>query len=186
MIVIFHLAHSWETPHVRSMYTLARMEIPHCRQNCYIWNVTRAEVKCPFSAAIWLTPLMRWICKNQAYFSLPVLHTWSRCCYPATMRPGMGIFDEDSFEPKSPLSKAKRSTPAKYNGNVLADPWTTPGAATGWCLGGGTAAALNKINGLAWQILALASDTEGALTLINEEVASLENGERGSSLMSSQ
>lgn len=87
------------------------------------------------------------------------------------MMPGMGIFYEYPFEPKSPLSKAKRSLPAKYNGNVLADPWTTPGAATGWLLFLGSTAAALKINRLAWQILTLASDTEGALTLLNEEVA---------------
>uniref|UniRef100_A0A3B4BK52 Uncharacterized protein n=1 Tax=Pygocentrus nattereri TaxID=42514 RepID=A0A3B4BK52_PYGNA len=40
-------------------------------------------------------------------------------------------------------------------------------------LGGGTAAALNKINGLAWQILVLANETEKALTLVNTEMAAI-------------
>jgi len=42
----------------------------------------------------------------------------------------------------------------------------------GWSLflGGGTAVALNKINGLAWSVLFLANQTEAALTLMNTEM----------------
>lgn len=62
--------------------------------------------------------------------------------------------------------------PNRYNGYVLSDPWTTPGANVGWSifLGVGTAVTINKMNGLAWSVLALANSTEHAMTMVNEEM----------------
>ncbi len=62
--------------------------------------------------------------------------------------------------------------PDRYNGYVLSDPWTTPGANIGWSIlpGVGTAVSINKINGLAWTVLAIANSTENALTMVNDEM----------------
>ncbi len=65
--------------------------------------------------------------------------------------------------------------PIWYNGYKLYNPWTTPAENLGWSLlliggRGGTAAAINMINGLAWSVLALANLTETALSLLNDEV----------------
>ncbi len=72
-------------------------------------------------------------------------------------------------------SRKKRSVnilpgamPDRYNGYVLSDPWTTPGANIGWSILPvvGTAVSINKINGLAWTVLAIANSTENALTMV--------------------
>uniref|UniRef100_A0A672LEV9 Uncharacterized protein n=1 Tax=Sinocyclocheilus grahami TaxID=75366 RepID=A0A672LEV9_SINGR len=83
-----------------------------------------------------------------------------------------------SSEPKGE-SRNKRNVnilpgtlPEKYNVYVLYNPWTTPGANIGWSvfLGVGTAVSINKINGLAWTVLAIANSTENALTMVNDEM----------------
>ncbi len=72
-------------------------------------------------------------------------------------------------------SELMDTMPIWYNGYKLYNPWTTPAENLGWSLlliggRGGTAAAINKINGLAWSVLALANLTETALLLLNDEV----------------
>lgn len=99
-------------------------------------------------------------------------------CHPSII-----VTDTKVFHKKSPTTNIQSTThfrvhrditgvPSKYDGYVLADPWTSPNANVGWSLflGGGTAAALNKINGLAWSVLSLANQTEAALTLISTEM----------------
>jgi len=119
-----------------------------------------------------------WSCGRKAYHDLPPLFQWSGCCHPS-------IFATDTkvFHKKAPATNIQSTTsfrarreitgvPFKYDGYVLADPWTTANANVGWSpfLGDGMAAALNKINGLAWSVLSLANQTEAALTLMNTEV----------------
>jgi len=67
--------------------------------------------------------------------------------------------------------------PEHYKGYVLSDPWTSPGANVGWSLlmGAGTAVSINKINGLAWTVLAIANGTENALTMVNDEMKQIRN-----------
>ncbi len=58
-------------------------------------------------------------------------------------------------------SELMDTMPIWYNGYKLYNPWTTPAENLGWSLfliGGGTAAAINKINGLAWSVLAQGVD----------------------------
>lgn len=83
------------------------------------------------------------------------------------------MYQDDPFKHSTGLLHRRRSPPDRYSGYVLSDPWTTPGANIGWSLflGEGTTAALNKIKGLAWQVLMLTNETEAALTLINYELA---------------
>lgn len=117
-----------------------------------------------------------WSYGKKAYHDLPPLFRWSGCCHPSIV-----ATDTKVFHQKTSATKHQTTTylqdyrditgiPSKYEGYVLADPWTSPHASIGWSLflGGGTTAALNKINGLAWSILSLASQTETALTLITK------------------
>lgn len=65
--------------------------------------------------------------------------------------------------------------PNRYNGYKTVSPWTKPWENVGWSLadiftGLGTTTALNKINGLAWQVLSLENDTAVALDLVTEEL----------------
>ncbi len=83
---------------------------------------------------------------------------------------------------KTPGGRAKRNVkilpgvlPNHYSGYTLSDPWTTPGANVGWSLflGVGTTVTINKVNGLAWTVLAIANATENALSMINDEMRHL-------------
>ncbi len=83
---------------------------------------------------------------------------------------------------KTPGGRAKRHVkilpgvlPNHYSGYTLSDPWTTPGANVGWSLflGVGTTVTINKVNGLAWTVLAIANATENALSMINDEMRHL-------------
>ncbi|KAL6463092.1 hypothetical protein MHYP_G00274830 [Metynnis hypsauchen] len=119
-----------------------------------------------------------WVCGSQAYTGLPrvsrsnatspFLFTWHGCCTPALVLPHSTMYVHTRH------SRRRRSA-SFYNGYTLADPWTSPSSAIGWSLflGGGTTAALNKINGLAWQLLVLANDTEEALSLLNTELSAV-------------
>ena len=90
---------------------------------------------------------------------MPPLFQWSGCCHPSIV-----ATDTKIFHKKTPVTSIQSTTrfqacseitgvPFKYDGYVLADPWTTPNANVSLFLGGGTAAALNKINGLAWGLM---------------------------------
>uniref|UniRef100_A0AAR2IYE3 Uncharacterized protein n=1 Tax=Pygocentrus nattereri TaxID=42514 RepID=A0AAR2IYE3_PYGNA len=109
-----------------------------------------------------------WVCGQSAYTRFPIAsqYNWRGCCTPAIVVPNLAVLHK-------PVSTRRGAS--TYNGYTLADPWTSPGTAVGWSvfLGGGTTAALNKINGLAWQILVLANETEKALTLVNTEMAAI-------------
>jgi len=113
-------------------------------------------------------------CGQNAYHSLP--QDWIGCCYPALLDVGTSIYRTDGKQQLNDNHKEKRavskSMPMMYQGTKLWDPWTSRVAMTGWSLlpGGGTAASLLKINGLAWQVLKLANETEDALNLLNEEL----------------
>lgn len=118
-----------------------------------------------------------WVCGSTAYTRLPrifranatkpSLFAWSGCCTPALVLPQVHTYTSTASR-----NRSKRSVGSFYNGYTLADPWTTPGATVGWSvfLGGGTTATLNKINGLAWQMLVLANETEKALALVTAEL----------------
>ncbi len=104
---------------------------------------------------------------------------WSGCCYPALMSMGTTVYAAPGKN--ATVKRARRqlsselmdTMPIWYNGYKLYNPWTTPAENLGWSLlliGGGTAAVINKINGLAWSVLALANLTETALSLLNDEV----------------
>ncbi|XP_049329729.1 syncytin-A-like [Astyanax mexicanus] len=120
-----------------------------------------------------------WVCGQTAYTNLPQkksrngtwVHSfpWNGCCTPAMVVPHMAVL------PKNSLTRKRRAVGSKYNGYVLADPWTTPGASVGWSLflGGGTTATLNKINGLAWQMLVMANSSTEAFFLINAEMRAI-------------
>ncbi len=101
------------------------------------------------------------------------------CCYPALMSMGTTVYaapgkNATAMWARRQLSSELMDTmPIWYNGYKLYNPWTTPAENLGWSLlliGGGTAAVINKINGLAWSVLALANLTETALSLLNDEV----------------
>lgn len=148
--------------------------------NCsHRWpNNTLTRFACPFKH-LSSQPGIMWSCGGKAYHGLPPQFQWSGCCHPSIV-----TTDTTVFLKKVPTITNIQSTthfrdrrditgvPSKYDGYVLADPWTSPNANVGWSLflGGGTAAALNKINGLAWSVLSLANRTEAALTLVNTEM----------------
>lgn len=130
---------------------------------------------CPFEKPNETMPAVVWVCGDRAFHYLPV-KPWTGCCYPAFMSVGATVYVADKEKVQL---RRKRSTliggemPNYYKGSVLWDPWTSVGAEIGWTLffRGGTAATINKLNGLAWQVLALANGTEKALGLINEEMS---------------
>ncbi len=104
---------------------------------------------------------------------------WSGCCYPALMSMGTTVYAAPGKNATAKWARRQLSSelmdtmPIWYNGYKLYNPWTTPAENLGWSLlliGGGTAAVINKINGLAWSVLALANLTETALSLLNDEV----------------
>ena len=119
-----------------------------------------------------------WSCGKKAYHDLPPLFKWSGCCHPSIVTTDTKIFHKKApstnvqSDKYSQIHKDDIGVPSKYDGYVLADPWTSPKANVGWSLflGCGTTATLNKINGLAWSVLTLANRTEVALTLMNSEM----------------
>ncbi|XP_073780150.1 uncharacterized protein [Danio rerio] len=134
----------------------------------------RRYFKCPFDSLSDTSPAAVWVCGDRAFHSLPT-GWWSGCCYPALMNVGTSVYLPSSNENTG--KRHKRSIlpgemPNTYNGYVLHDPWTSVGANIGWSLLpiGGTAVSINKINGLAWSVLAIANSTETALTLISDEM----------------
>uniref|UniRef100_A0AAY5ER42 Uncharacterized protein n=1 Tax=Electrophorus electricus TaxID=8005 RepID=A0AAY5ER42_ELEEL len=125
---------------------------------------------CPAILGTGISAAIMWVCGRMEYSSLPTLIV--RCCTPALTIPSLVIYTCSQLT----SDRAKRSvingTPNRYGGYVLANPWTNPGMNAGGSLflGGGTTAALNKINGLAWQVLNLANRSENAMALLNDKV----------------
>lgn len=134
------------------------------------------DFTCPFSKPGDTSPAAVWVCGDRAYHFMPH-KDWTGCCYPALMNVGTSVYFPDNEKGKKTRQKRDivsevGTLPNHYNGYVLSDPWTTPGANVGWSifLGVGTAVTINKINGLAWSVLALANSTEHAMTMVNEEM----------------
>ncbi|XP_026142039.1 uncharacterized protein LOC113117523 [Carassius auratus] len=149
--------------------------------NCTIKydNQTVENFHCPFSY-LDSSPGMIWTCGGMAYYHLDE-GEWRGCCYPAILSTGTTVLtrkDLDTCESQATPNRQKRevhSMPDRYNGYKTATPWTTPWENVGWSIasffpGVGTSIALNKINGLAWQVLSLENDTTHALNLITEEM----------------
>lgn len=115
------------------------------------------------------TPSSMWTCRRYAYHVLPSL--WHGCCYLAMVVPSFHLIVPKTASTPHPVRSkhSVQAVPTWYQGYHLWDPWTGPGASTDWSLlpGGSTAALFNIINGLAWQVLAIANDTEEALELVN-------------------
>uniref|UniRef100_A0AAY5EDJ1 Uncharacterized protein n=1 Tax=Electrophorus electricus TaxID=8005 RepID=A0AAY5EDJ1_ELEEL len=147
---------------------------------CTINNITGTPSLCPAILGTGISAAIMWVCGRMEYSSLPTLivsHTrhqfpWKGCCTPALTIPSLVIYTCLQLT----SDRAKRSvingTPNRYGGYVLANPWTNPGMNAGGSLflGGGTTAALNKINGLAWRVLNLANRSENAMALLNDKV----------------
>ncbi|XDV48269.1 hypothetical protein PO909_017714 [Leuciscus waleckii] len=129
--------------------------------------------KCPFNKPSESSPAAVWVCGDRAYHRLP-RKDWSGCCYPALMNVGTSVYlpSKVGKREKRDVKILPEALPNSYAGYTLTDPWTTPGANIGWSifLGVGTTVAINKINGLAWTVLAIANSTENAFTLINDEM----------------
>ncbi|ROL45668.1 hypothetical protein DPX16_17784 [Anabarilius grahami] len=126
---------------------------------------------CPFSKPGDTSPAAVWVCGDRAYHFMPQ-KDWTGCCYPALMNVGTSVYfpgneKGEKTRQKRDIGSEIGTLPDHYNGYVLSDPWTTPGANVGWSifLGAGTAVTINKINGLAWSVLALANSTEHAMTM---------------------
>ncbi|KAI2645838.1 Endogenous retrovirus group 3 member 1 Env polyprotein [Labeo rohita] len=143
-------------------------------------NRTIEHFGCPFSQ-LDSAPGMIWTCGGMAYYHLDE-GDWRGCCYPALLSTGTTVLVKRGSETimgnAAQQSREKRdvnSMPNRYNGYKTVDPWTTLGENIGWSLAGfftevGTTVALNKINGLAWQVLSLENDTAHALGLITDEL----------------
>lgn len=150
--------------------------------NCsYRWpNNTLTRFACPFKQ-LSSQPGIMWSCGRKAYHNLPTQFQWSGCCHPSIVTTTTEILYKKppTINIQSTIhSQTHQDTigvPSKFDGYVLADPWTSPGANIGWSLflGGGTTAALNKINGIAWSVLSLANHTEAAFTLVNTEMSAI-------------
>lgn len=149
--------------------------------NCTIKyeNQTVENFHCPFSY-LDSAPGISWTCGGMAYYHLDE-GDWRGCCYPALLSTGTTVLtrkDIDTCGRQVKPTRQKRdiqSIPDRYNGYKIASPWTTPWENVGWSIasffpGVGTAVALNKINGLAWQVLSLENNTAHALGLITEEL----------------
>ncbi|KAL0149202.1 hypothetical protein M9458_055436 [Cirrhinus mrigala] len=152
------------------------------KSNCTVryQNGTTEDFGCPFSH-LDSAPGMIWTCGGMAYYHLDE-GDWRGCCYPALLSTGTTVLvkrDSETIMGNAvQQTREKRdvnSMPNRYNGYKTVDPWTTPGENIGWSLAGfftgvGTTVALNKINGLAWQVLSLENDTAHALGLITDEL----------------
>ncbi|MGL5566540.1 MAG: hypothetical protein ACRDC4_12530, partial [Plesiomonas sp.] len=138
-------------------------------------NGTSVNFTCPFDSLRDTSPAAVWVCGDRAYHFMPT-RNWEGCCYPALMNVGTSVYlPGNEHRPKRDVTSAIGPLPDRYKGYVLSDPWTTPGANVGWSifLGVGTAVTINKINGLAWTVLAMANNTEHALTMINAEMTQI-------------
>ncbi|KAK7160645.1 hypothetical protein R3I93_008336 [Phoxinus phoxinus] len=139
-------------------------------------NNTAINFTCPFHKPNKSSPAAVWVCGDRAYHRLPK-KDWSGCCYPALMNVGTSVYLPSSIgkRERRDVTILPGVLPKYYAGYTLTDPWTTPGANIGWSifLGVGTAITINKINGLAWTVLAIANSTENALTLISDEMRQL-------------
>lgn len=145
--------------------------------NCTaIINNKEINFTCPFHKPNESSPAAVWVCGDRAYHSLPK-KDWSGCCYPALMNVGTSVYlpSKVGKRERRDIKILPGALPNHYAGYTLTDPWTTPGANIGWSifLGVGTAVTINKINGLAWTVLAIANSTENALTLISDEMRQL-------------
>ncbi len=150
--------------------------------NCsHRWpNNTLTRFACPFNQ-LSSQPGIVWSCGKKAYHKLPPQFQWSGCCHPSIVTTDTKVLHKETptINTQSTMHfQAHRDitgVPSKFDGYVLADPWTSPSANVGWSLflGGGTTAALNKINGIAWSVLSLANHTEAALTLVNTEMSAI-------------
>ncbi|KAA0713131.1 Env protein HERV-H/p62 [Triplophysa tibetana] len=145
------------------------------RYNCTIQypNKTIEGFECPFSH-LDSAPGMVWVCGETAYYHLDA-GEWKGCCYAAILSTGTSMMEKKNLA--TSLNRQKRETklPDYYAGHKISDPWTTPWENVGWSIAGlftgtGTTVALNKINGLAWQVLSLENDTAQALNLISIEL----------------
>lgn len=125
---------------------------------------------------------MMWTCGGIAHYHLDA-GEWQGCCYPSLISTGTTILSNQGKEitgvgpgknrTKRHLGDSTR--PDRYNGYQTADPWTSPWENVGWSLAGlltgaGTTIVLNKINGLAWQVLSLENDTSYAFQIVGDEL----------------
>lgn len=128
--------------------------------NCsHKWpNNTLTRFACPFDQ------LSSQPCGKKAYHNFPPQFQWSGCCHPSIVTTDIKILRKKNIQSTmhSQAHKDMAGLPSKFEGYTLADPWTSPSADVGWSLflGGGTNAALNKINGIAWSVLSLANHTD--------------------------
>ncbi|XP_056624379.1 syncytin-B-like [Triplophysa dalaica] len=157
----------------RNEITLSQSSNGH--HNCTIQylNKTTEGFECPFSH-LDSSPGMVWVCGETAYYHLDA-GEWKGCCYAAILSTGTSIMEKTNLATSLNRHKREVKLPNYYAGHKISDPWTTPWENVGWSLAGlftgtGTTVALNKINGLAWQVLSLENDTAQALNLISNEL----------------
>ncbi|KAK9976426.1 hypothetical protein ABG768_021631 [Culter alburnus] len=131
---------------------------------------------CPFSRLKDTSPAAVWVCGDKAYHYMP-RGSLTGCCYSALMNVGTFVYlphgeSTQKGRKKRGVNIMPATLPEHYQGYVLSDPWTSPGATFRWSLlmGVGMAVSINKINGLAWTVLAIANGTEIALTMVNDEM----------------
>lgn len=136
------------------------------------------EIACPVDVTTLHTTTAAtvWVCGSVAYHVLPA--DWRGCCYPAILDVGTTIYVEDETSPMEHRRQKRElgeGMPYTYQGAKLWSPWTSKPATVGWALfpSGGTGAALMKINGLAWEVLRLANETQDALALVNKELKAI-------------
>lgn len=131
------------------------------------WKIVNSGLLALFTAAILtleqcgpcggLNPALAglmWVCGKTAFHTLPA--KWRGCCYSAFVTTGSVIHTALPISPNggtvndgndAGLQRARRELPGWYKGYKIGNPWTAPGPTIRWSLflGGGTAAALNKI-----------------------------------------
>ncbi|KAL6461081.1 hypothetical protein MHYP_G00310470 [Metynnis hypsauchen] len=112
-----------------------------------------------------------WICGFKAFGALPKDGRWRGCCYPGLIVAKTQIFTPARTTPQEHVNYRTRRSVEWYRGYKLMDPWTTPAASIGWSLflGGGTAATLLKINGLAYQLMVVLNDSSSAINAVRLE-----------------
>lgn len=116
-----------------------------------------------------------WVCGVTAYTSWPDRAIGT--CYIAAVTPAMYNLHKEHFS-SNKSHRHKRGmtyTPGgmtKYNGYVMANPWTGQGATVGltFSLWGRVIAALQKIKGLAFEVQGIANETANAMTSMNSEI----------------
>ncbi|KAL6491515.1 hypothetical protein MHYP_G00018600 [Metynnis hypsauchen] len=112
-----------------------------------------------------------WICGLKAFGALPKDGRWRGCCYPGLIVAKTQIFTPARTTPQEHVNYRTRRSVEWYRGYKMMDPWTTPAASIGWSLflGGGTAATLLKINGLAYQLMVVLNDSSSAINAVRLE-----------------